>query len=133
MSVPHPFADLYARIPEMKCAGHCGRDRWNTCCGPIACTEIEANFLEEYDGVRSAWSINADGTVRMDLKAAGGMICPHLGLGGRCTAYEVRPLICRAWGTVRALACPWGCRPERWMADREFAEILSEMRSRTNL
>src|SRR2546429_6087610 len=31
---------------------------------------------------------------------------------GRCTVYEVRPMICRLWGMVEGMQCPHGCVPE---------------------
>lgn len=30
----------------------------------------------------------------------------------RCGVYEVRPLICRLWGIIESLPCPYGCVPE---------------------
>lgn len=127
----HPFADLYARIPKVACTGQCGRDRNNTCCGPIACTVIEAERLEQFDGQACGWTALTETEVAMTLPPERGLICPHLGLGGSCTAYEARPIICRVWGAVRAMPCPWGCQPERWMTDREVAGLLAEASRRT--
>jgi Putative zinc- or iron-chelating domain len=41
----------------------------------------------------------------------------------RCTAYQQRPLICRAWGAVPNLSCPHGCTPDRWLTPNEFLDI----------
>lgn len=130
---PHPFADLFARIPKVACKGNCGRDRWNTCCGPIGCSMTEAVLLEQYDGKTCDWVDAGHGNVMMNLPAATGLTCPHLGLDGRCTAYEARPIICRVFGAVRALACPWGCKPDRWMSDAEVAELMLEASLRSAL
>ncbi len=35
----------------------------------------------------------------------------------RCEAYGDRPMVCRIWGMVEELACPWGCRPEGGFID----------------
>lgn len=127
----HPLADLFARIPEVHCTGECGRNRFQTCCGPIPCTVLEAELLEEFDGIRCAWKQLGPVTVAMDLSADLGLICPHLGIGGRCTAYEARPIVCRLWGAVKALRCPWGCKPDRLLSEREVHEIMTEASHRS--
>lgn len=131
----HPLQDIYDRIPAVNCAGHCGRDRTQTCCGPIACTEVEAQLLDQYDGIRSDWQPFSDGVVMMAIHNKDGQIatCPHLGLGGQCTAYEARPEICRIWGAIEALPCPWGCKPERLLNRKEARRIHLEIRRRTEL
>ena len=30
----------------------------------------------------------------------------------RCRVYEDRPTLCRLWGLLKSLECPWGCVPE---------------------
>lgn len=123
----HPFQDLYDRIPAVACKGHCGRERHNSCCGPIGCTLVEAELLEGYLGITSEWIVDLKGAVMMDFdKMPFGRICPHLGLDGRCKSYPVRPLICRLWGTVPRMKCPWGCQPERWLTDVEAGALLAE-------
>jgi hypothetical protein len=37
--------------------------------------------------------------------------------------------ICRLWGVVPAMACPFGCQPDRWLSDREACLLLAEMRA----
>ncbi len=128
----HPFDDIYAKVPAVRCAGHCGRDRHNTCCGPIPCTVVEREILEGYNGTTCSWIEKDPTTVQMDLPIlTHGLVCPHLGLSGRCEAYAVRPLICRLWGTVKALKCPWGCQPERWLTDVEAASLIREAKNRS--
>jgi len=56
------------------------------------------------------------------------LTCPAL-VNGLCSVYAVRPLICRLWGVVREMACPFGCKPERWLADREVKRMLREMQA----
>ena len=119
----HPLQHIYDRIPAVNCKGHCGRDRHNSCCGPIGCTPLEAKLLDEYDGIRSPW-INVDGGMRMSLELLTGHIFPHLNVSGRCSAYEVRPTICRLWGTTKPMACPWGCKPDRMLSTPEVGRIL---------
>ena len=82
--------------------------------------------MEQFDGRTCDWGSTGNGNVVMLLNSSTGRICPHLGEGGRCTAYDVRPIICRVFGAVRALACPWGCKPQRWMTDREVHDLMLE-------
>jgi Fe-S-cluster containining protein len=37
--------------------------------------------------------------------------CNYLNDGGRCSVYEVRPLVCRIFGASDKLPCIWGCKP----------------------
>jgi hypothetical protein len=123
----HPLQDLYDRVPKVACKGHCGTDRHNSCCGPIGCSVIEAKILDSYMGIKSPWEDYSAGQVKMTVAALGlSRTCPHLGLDGRCRSYAVRPLICRIWGTIKKLRCPWGCVPERWLTDHESYELLDE-------
>lgn len=62
-------------------------------------------------------------TVFMDC-----LTCPLLNQhDGSCMAYEMRPLICRAWGTTPKLKCPWGCQPERWLTDIEISKLMGQL------
>jgi Fe-S-cluster containining protein len=36
--------------------------------------------------------------------------CPAL-VDGRCSVYDVRPLICRLYASAEGLRCPHGCQP----------------------
>jgi hypothetical protein len=51
--------------------------------------------------------------------------CPLL-RQGRCTVYAVRPLICRLWGVVESMPCPWGCRPERFLTVEEGEALMRQ-------
>lgn len=130
---------IYSRIPEVHCQGHCGNPTGDTCCGPIGCSAIEARLVDEYDGVRSPWITSSDRKfadfpmfchvpgVFMDPNRLDRALCPHLSQNGKCRAYEARPAICRLWGAVKTMACPWGCRPQRWLRDKEAVSILNEI------
>lgn len=128
MCPAHPMEELYGQVPTLACRGFCGRDRSDTCCGPIACTDLEAALLDQYDGQQSSWTPVQPGNRMM---TSVGSLCPHLGLDGRCTAYEVRPLICRLWGTTPDLRCPWGCTPSRWLPDSTARQLLERARRRS--
>lgn len=51
--------------------------------------------------------------------------CEALSNTGRCLAYDRRPIVCRLWGAVEGMPCPYGCRPApRPLTDREGFELL---------
>lgn len=45
----------------------------------------------------------------------------------RCTAYEHRPYICRAYGVVEGIACPFGCKPERTLTQAESIGLIAKI------
>lgn len=94
---------LYAELPAIECQGLCAES-----CGPIAMSALERKRIEER-GVKL-------------LPLA--MTCPALTPLNRCSVYEVRPLICRLWGLVEQMACPWGCRPVGGFLDDATARRL---------
>jgi Fe-S-cluster containining protein len=91
---------IYAIIPKLDCQRKC-----RECCGPITV------FGVEWDRMQAASLVSIN---KINHRAE----CPALS-GNSCSIYSVRPLICRLWGVVRAMRCPWGCEPERWLSDVE--------------
>ena len=53
--------------------------------------------------------------------------CPMLSPDRRCNVYDIRPLICRLWGLVRTMRCPWGCVPERWLSHEDGHRLLARV------
>ena len=105
---------LYERVPSIPgCKGHC----WISC-GPVDMSWRERQRLHQA-GVKLADPIAA----RAD---PGTHWCEALSGDGRCTVYPIRPLLCRLWGTVRSMACPHGCVPDRWLTEDEAAELVRE-------
>lgn len=86
---------MYQQVPAMDCVGRCH----HACTTGINMSEAERATIAHTTGVH----IPAD-------KTSGS--CPALGPAKTCTVYEVRPLICRLWGTTAPLQCPYGCRPK---------------------
>ncbi|MGW3153800.1 YkgJ family cysteine cluster protein [Streptomyces sp. NPDC001089] len=100
---PKALDALYASLPRMECKGKC----WS-CCGPAPASPVEKERIRK-SGVD--WA-----DVTSVTSASGeefGMACTALDVESRrCRAYEARPMVCRIWGLVEELACPWGCVPE---------------------
>lgn len=63
------------------------------------------------------------------MQATGDFACDALAADGRCSVYDLRPLICRLWGTAKELACPYGCVPEGgWLTYAQTMELLNAAR-----
>lgn len=83
---------LYKLVPHLECQGHCQES-----CGPIIATRGEVHRMERAGG---PFVLIAE-----DLR------CGYL-KDGRCSVYDVRPLICRLWGVDQKMPCQWGCKPK---------------------
>lgn len=96
---------LYAELPSIDCQELCG-----DCCSFIGMTRMEQGRITQIGGpVINIWDIP----------------CPALSFTGRCTVYARRPLICRLYGVVEDLLCPYGCTPERVLTREEGRSFLA--------
>lgn len=118
---------IYARIPKLACKRKC-----QDCCGPIAVFKPEFDHMCAYSGMvpptKPTTMLSEGGANYGDAVLLDGgpcLTCPFLNPHtGQCEVYEVRPLICRLWGVVKSMRCPFGCVPERWLSDKESHELL---------
>lgn len=78
---------VYAQIPKIACKGKC-----HEACGPITMSGLE------YE--------------RLGKPKFKSLTCPVLDADKRCSRYEQRPTICRLWGVVDGMSCPYGCEIE---------------------
>ena len=106
---PPAVKKVWAKVPLIQCRGLC-----SSSCGPILMSQAEYDLLRKR------------GHPFQPVK--GCMNCPLL-KEERCSAYSIRPLICRLWGVVDkpAMKCPHGCVPERYLSDLEGTALLTEM------
>lgn len=94
------LAGIYARIPAIPdCDGRC----WISC-GPIGMTSRERARIRQ-----AGYRITPEAEA---LASAETFWCEALTAGRRCAVYELRPLVCRLWGAVEDMRCPFGCVPE---------------------
>lgn len=99
---------LYAQIPRLDCKGLCPSS-----CGPIECSERERELIERQAGKP------------LDVTAA--LSCSMLTDDGRCSVYAQRPMLCRLWGAVERMKCPWGCKPDPgYLTDEQGGRLLRE-------
>jgi Fe-S-cluster containining protein len=94
------LATLHAQIPDPGCKGLCVE-----ACGPIDMHPYERARIRKAGVV-----IPQPEEAVAQLLDTGAYACPALA-DGRCSVYEVRPLICRLWGAVEDLRCEHGCTP----------------------
>lgn len=99
--------EIYAQIPSPNCKGLC----WRACTGvpvfPIERAQLEATG-RKISGERFV-SVRADNETVV-LTGPQEEPCPFL-VERRCSAYDVRPMICRVFGAAEGLPCPFGCTP----------------------
>lgn len=103
---------IYATLPKLVCQQKCG-----SFCGPIKVGPDEWRRLVAAAG--------AEPSARSLFTA---LRCPFVTAAGTCSVYDVRPMICRLWGAVRAvMACPHGCQPSRWLNEDETWALLAKV------
>lgn len=110
---------LYDELPTIECQGKC-----QDSCGPIGMSDEEYERICRHLGRPISDAGKADQGVRI-WPPPPDLTCPLLGVDGRCTIYRLRPLICRLWGVVESMPCPYGCRPQpRYLTNREGFVLL---------
>lgn len=104
---------LYEKLPRLDCQGLCSDS-----CGPIEMSVAERQRIER-TGVKM---IPYD-----QMMATSCWVCPALSPLGLCTVYEIRPMLCRLWGIVESMPCPYDCVPEGGhLSDKVGFGLLAE-------
>lgn len=107
------FFKIVGKLPKMNCKGHC----WDSC-GPVPIRTLEEKIIRKF-------------LKRKHLPFKEGMgntlVCPYLSQDRKCSIYQARPLVCRIWGMAKRLPCNYGCKPDRYMEDREVMSLLFEL------
>lgn len=101
---------IYAAVPSLRCQGKC-----QDACGPVAMSKAEEAVFDT-----AGKEVPDFGS----MLTTGHLECPHLSPVGRCTVYEIRPLICRLYGAAELLTCRWGCVPERLLTHAEGRSLI---------
>lgn len=102
------LTDLYRRVPRIACKGLCAES-----CGPVIVVEKEHTAMQRAAGGK-VLSVDGEAT------------CGYL-VDGRCSVYDARPLICRLWGVVPEMPCPWGCEAERILSPVEAHVLMKTL------
>jgi Fe-S-cluster containining protein len=121
------LAEIYLNLPELKCKGLCGKD----ICGPIHLSEYEFEKLSKCSGKKlnsikhNLYSENKV-LIRKNVRILTDVTCPLLTEDGKCSCYNVRPLICRLWGLTESMKCHFGCLPDRYLSDAEVYKLIEK-------
>lgn len=103
--------EIYDSIPSAGCKGLCVSE-----CSTIPVFDFELEQIEAATGRKLPTMSAGDEIGGLLLGSEIGEPCPLLVMG-RCSVYDQRPLICRAFGSVEGLRCPHGCRPDELVSD----------------
>lgn len=120
---------IYDRLPSIECKGACH----GACCF-IEASQRERERMERASGQKLDTVDAADPAVNplglpqigRDNRPLARFRCTMLGDDGRCTVYDLRPMICRMYGVVEGLECYRGCKPERTIPAPEAMILLAE-------
>lgn len=117
---------LYASLPAIECKGRCHD----------ACTVIDASELEreriQARGVELPPGMSHTRHLKL-IDQGKAPRCPALGPLNTCTVYDVRPMICRAFGmtldprTGRGLMCEHGCIPDGTISPQDLSRALIQI------
>lgn len=87
------------QIPSFECIPGC-----HDCCGPVPFSKWE-------------WSQIGDKREVISLD------CPYMTKEG-CAIYSQRPILCRLFGTVSRMECPYGCKPSKLLSVKKEKELM---------
>lgn len=114
------FTHLYDQIPDVQCKGLCADS-----CGPIDMHPYERARIRQ-----AGVTIPEPRQALAQMAVTGDYACPALA-DSRCTIYDLRPTICRAWGASEALPCEHGCRPVagQLLTEAETRRLVDESKT----
>lgn len=110
---------ILSEIPSFKCKEGCA-----DCCGPVEMSRLEYHRCVKASG-RTAEELRQqmERNIKRNIYQ-----CPLIDQKThRCTVYQVRPAICRIFGTTKNLPCPHGYAPDaaQMLSDEKAREILA--------
>lgn len=101
MNISKTIKYLRKQIPSFRCKEGCF-----DCCGPVPFAKWEWEKVK-------------------DKREATSLTCPYASEIG-CEIYEQRPIVCRIYGTVNKLRCPYGCGPDKLLSEKKENEIMNK-------
>lgn len=116
MELKDKLQRIYDQLPKIECKQKC-----QEACSLIVMTKNEKKAIEKEVGESITHKIDRFHYALFDPGNLGKEIpaCKMLDGCGSCSIYQLRPLICRLFGLVKKMECPFGCVPERWLSDAE--------------
>lgn len=110
---------IYRKLPKLHCKGLCEKS-----CSFIKVGELERKRITQVKG--SDPFISNEKFIETLINTPPDEWKCSLLVNGKCSIYPIRPLICRLFGMVKKMACPFGCVPERWLTDEEAKKYLDK-------
>lgn len=110
---------IYKKLPKLNCKGKCVAS-----CSLIKIGDLERKRIEKVVG-KDHFIKDSDMLDFVQNNPPDTWICALL-KEGKCTVYNIRPLICRLFGLVEKMRCPFGCVPDRWLSDNEARKFLTK-------
>lgn len=98
--------EQYAKVPSANCKGLC-----HEACAFVMCGDLEKKIISEKHGNKEM------------LQAE----CPYLLTNKKCGIYDDRPLVCRFYGVVPGLPCPFGCEPDATLSATQASKIFNKV------
>jgi uncharacterized protein len=111
--------EIYKKIPPIECKGMCHHS-----CTVIPAAKIEIKRARERLK-KNPFNSPAQASTYME-ENKNVPSCKAL-IDKRCSIYTMRPAICRLFGVVENLKCPYGCIPERYLTKKESYDIIQEI------
>lgn len=112
--------ELYAGLPSVQCKGWC-----HNSCTAIDLSRLERSRIRER-GFELPPPMKQERLLRLITEDRTPR-CPALSAVNTCRVYDVRPLICRAWGVAEGMPCQYGCLPDGNLSDAAVARMLFEI------
>jgi Fe-S-cluster containining protein len=110
---------IYRSLPTINCQKKC-----DASCGIIPVGDLEVKRITEWLGYNpfpSPEEMLAD----LQFKKPCELGCSLL-KEGQCKIYRIRPLICRLFGLIKKMQCPFGCVPSEWLDDKTAKKLLNK-------
>ena len=113
--------ELYAQIPSMTCPSGC-----SDCCCIVRFSRYEVAQIS---------TAKIIGAIFMRFRQATTQKCPYLTENNRCSIYQVRPFVCRLFGTadIERLQCPKGMAPDKKLSAEEAGKLINQFLRIINL
>lgn len=119
----------YAGLPRVACQGKC-----QECCCPVG------NLMNEFERdriiARTGKTPNGfdvrrvEGSANViDMDNLKNQRCNLLNADGTCSVYDIRPMVCRLYGSVPGMSCPHDCHCDTPLTDDEGAAIIATLNS----
>ena len=115
---------IYDKVPSISCKKECG-----DLCTLIPVHPLEIAEIEKHLGrkVKTDSGLSIGYKEFRIIKPRAGSITCRFFRRNSCRIYEVRPLICRLYGTCEGMKCLKGCTPMHVLTDKQAHALINEL------